>query len=196
MSLIRLPHLAAALVAGFVGVSIVQADVVLNVQPVTVNSPVSGTDIFTDVVLKLTNGTTAPSIVTFTSAVKLTSTGGTGASIVAAEYNGGPFPSGGAFSMADVGEVFFGNDTGSATPVMVDDGSVLFKVKLHLDAGAVGTYSMDIDPEWTELAANAIDMIAFVPASGTLTINPVPEPASLGLLGIAGLGLLRRRRMA
>lgn len=191
MSLIRLPHLAAALVAGLVGVSMAQADVVLKISSVSLDSPASATDIYSFVTMQLTNGTPAPSLLSMNAGVTMTSSGGTGASIAGAEYGGGPFPSTDAFSVMAGDTAVFSNDTAGVVPVSVADGDILLKVKLHLDPGAVGTYDLTFDDLFTSLYDGSNQPVEFITSPGTLTITP--EPASLGLLGIAGLGLLRRR---
>lgn len=194
MSLIRLPYLAAAMAVGLVGVSMAQADVVLSVNPITVDSPASATDVFADVVVKLTNSTPAPSMMSYNIGLMLVDNGGTGATLTGLSYNGGPFASTNFFVFDSGTSLVATNDTSPAASVA--DGSVMFRAMIHLDANAVGNYQIDFDSAWTSMYDGDNQVIEFTTEPAALTINAVPEPASLGLLGLAGLGLLKRRRIA
>jgi hypothetical protein len=73
------------------------------------------------------------------------------------------------------------------------DGFAKLMISIPATALPGQTYAITIDPIFTALGSQGAPIIV-TPGTSTLTI--VPEPASLGLIGIAGLLALRRRRMA
>jgi hypothetical protein len=121
-----------------------------------------------------------------------------------------------AFGTGDfTGVVFFFNDTGTSfnPTTSVDSQYVAFvpagsstiafpasgvQVENYIPGGGSVAYngatSFSIDGQTVTVTALSVDT---APAgSFTLTLDDVPEPASLGILGLSGLGLLVRRRRA
>jgi hypothetical protein len=86
----------------------------------------------------------------------------------------------------------------------------LVRIPLVVPAGATpGTYAIQIDdnPETPGEIGNTSfssrdestfpgTIVPFASQDGVLTVNGVPEPATLGLFSIAAVGLLARRRKA
>ncbi len=64
---------------------------------------------------------------------------------------------------------------------------------LALDGNTVSAGTYDIS-QLNALASSFSSSVAFTGSTGTITVSAIPEPASLALLGIVGLMLLRRRR--
>ena len=82
-------------------------------------------------------------------------------------------------------------------PVDNADRNGLFTVNFTVPANAVGTRSLlaELNPNFLGFfAANGSDVpFRFAEEGGSITINPIPEPATLGL-ALLGLPLLARRR--
>ena len=72
------------------------------------------------------------------------------------------------------------------------NGEVITDVQLTELASAVGTESFG----WNDFKQPTVSGVCTLNANGTCTPIPIPEPASLALLGagILGLGFIRRRR--
>lgn len=87
-------------------------------------------------------------------------------------------------------------------PGEADIGNGQGLVRVYLNAGALAvpgtTYTLSFDPAEASFAStdpNNIE-IPVTLSNGTITVVPIPEPAALSLLGVAGLLALRRRRTA
>ncbi len=96
----------------------------------------------------------------------------------------------------DVTEVAFPAVSGAsatATPAPLFDGAGLMSVAYDVTPGKLGSFSVDLNPNVTQLFDDSFRAIPGVDlARGTVTI--VPEPATLSLLAVGALAALRRRR--
>lgn len=109
--------------------------------------------------------------------------------VAAGGFNGGNLSQvalgGGSNGVAD--------DTGS--PVAMGDGSVLklFHLTVTVPANtAVGSYPLHLhDYDISDGAANSFVISSAV--DGSIGVTTVPEPTTLGILGVAGMMLMRRK---
>jgi hypothetical protein len=97
------------------------------------------------------------------------------------------------------------NEPNDASAVDVTDGAGVARIPVVIPAGAkLGDYQIQVDDngpnEFGLTTFGSADPnnrnIAFTSQDGTLTVTPVPEPATLGLFSVAAVGLLARRRKA
>ncbi|MGB7160556.1 MAG: hypothetical protein WBD40_21000 [Tepidisphaeraceae bacterium] len=82
---------------------------------------------------------------------------------------------------------------GTDVAVQNDDREGLFSVTLNISANALGVFALNVDLDRSEIADSQANVHTLVIDNGLITINPVPEPAFMGL-ALLGLPLLCRRR--
>ena len=85
------------------------------------------------------------------------------------------------------------NDVADITPSL--NGFFQLPVNIPASVTAPGLYAINIDTTLLSLGG-AGPAITATPSTVVGGINIVPEPASLGLIGLGGLLFLRRRRVA
>ena len=167
------------------------------------NDPILPVDGFVDVFLKVTGGA-VPDLAAWQAAVDLQTAA---AGLVFTS----PFAQPAAESHpAVIAENFMPNFTGDGGPhrasamaylnsgaAQINDGDGLFRVPFRVDPGVVGAFTVTIDPDpftGSVLSDANFGAIPFTAVSGTISVNDVPEPASLSALIIAALTLAVRRR--
>ena len=100
---------------------------------------------------------------------------------------------------ADTNTASQASSTQSVSPAVSldgDNGGGFMRVPFTVAAGSTGTYHVNLDLSdvtGTALFDSSFNEIPYTAVNGTITVS-VPEPASLGLLALAGTGLLARRR--
>ncbi len=91
------------------------------------------------------------------------------------------------------GMVYVFNATDGALVTSFDAGGPI----QDLDFDILGNlYTVSSSDEILSAYGIGTSQIAITRSDGTFAVTPVPEPGAVGLLAIAGLGLLRRRRQA
>jgi hypothetical protein len=197
--------------------SAAQAGVVLHVPSQTQQTPSTQYDFPIDLSFQVTSPTTSQTLVGYNLALKVTTSGGAGFSIVGVGA-GSDRP---ANSVFNSNPVYFVQtdpeagtlytfvdylDSGSGTII---DGSSLLRVKARLQPGAIGTYHIDVFATPTSPLGSTfysgIDGDGYPIVIGGMTYEGgtiqilIPEPGTLVLLGVctlfaAALGLWRRHK--
>jgi hypothetical protein len=194
--------------------TVTNAAVILHVEDRTITASASPQSVTLNVWLEETGGTQA-NVSTYNVGVKLLTTGtvtftGLGAANAAGTNTNHPSlflgqtptdrsvfagytPANGRYVTDDF--VISGNAANAPVENGTRDG--LYSFTLNVPGGTVGSFVLDIDDASIEVADASAIAIAFNPVTdfdnGLLTINPVPEPAALGL-AMLGLPLILRRR--
>lgn len=89
-----------------------------------------------------------------------------------------------------------------STPATYDGGTPVYDTIINMWGNGPGSYSMfigeanpaDLNPDGTLIAGRDAQWVYVFTETGTMTITPVPEPATLGLVSAGLLGLLAFRR--
>ena len=106
----------------------------------------------------------------------------------------------------DINGLAFGssiiNGNTTSTPVTYDGGTPVYDTIIGLWGNSPGSYGMfigeanpaDLNPDGTLIPGRDAQWVYVYNETGTLTLTPVPEPATLGLVSAGLLGLLALRR--
>ncbi len=195
-----------ALLAVFALGTTAQAALILHVEDVTVTSSASGpTTGFFEVYLEET-GDTQALVSTYNVGLRLQPTGvvtftGQSASVDNPSLFLGQTPTdrtGQALGYVAGNDRLLTDDfvvNGTAADAPVENGTRdgLFRIAFNVPQDAVGTFTVNVDPNELEIADAAGNANLLVIDNGSITLLPVPEPSTLAL-GLLALPLLARRR--
>jgi hypothetical protein len=104
------------------------------------------------------------------------------------------FPATNFFNLTTPNQIDVANDTSPA--ISLDNNDGLFQINYQITANTSGTYTFNFTPALTQIFDNNNQALDIALHGGTLTVASVPEPASLGMLGLSAMLLMRRRRRA
>jgi PEP-CTERM motif len=72
-------------------------------------------------------------------------------------------------------------------PPTLDDNDGLFRVPFQVAANVDGVWNVTIDTVASELSDPNANPISYIADNGTITVRPIPEPATLALFAIASV---------